>query len=123
MSDQPSPDIPLPSGWARNVRTAVLHVISPARYAIVALRDWAVNGISARVRVTADSDRLKQEIQLFHQESLGRHLRPTAQPTDRPARRPGPPAGLYSAAGRESFSVASRCPCGPRSLRCPPGPP
>ena len=58
------PDIPLPSGWARNVKSAVLHVISLAHYAIVAARGWAANSINARVRLTAENDQLKQETQL-----------------------------------------------------------
>ena len=64
MSDQSLPDIPLPSGWAKNVRSAVLHVISLAHYAIVAARGWAANSINARVRLTAENDQLKQETQL-----------------------------------------------------------
>ena len=42
MSDQPLPDIALPSGWAKNVKTAVLHVISLAHYAIVSARGWSL---------------------------------------------------------------------------------
>ena len=64
MSDQSPPGLSLPSGWAKNVRSAVLHVISLAHYAIVAARGWAANSINARVRLTAENDQLKQETQL-----------------------------------------------------------
>ena len=59
MPDQTSPDVPLPSGWAQNVKSAVLHVISLAHFAIVAARGWAANSINARVRLSSDNDRLK----------------------------------------------------------------
>ena len=68
MSDQSFPDIPVPSGWARNVKSAVLQVISLAHYAIVAARGWAANSINARVRLTAENDQLKQETQLLREE-------------------------------------------------------
>ena len=68
MPDQALPDIPLPSGWAKNVKSAVLQVISLAHYAIVAARGWAANSITARVRLAADNDRLKQETQLLREE-------------------------------------------------------
>ena len=38
MCEPNAPDIPLPSGWAKNVKSTVLHVISLAYYAIVAAR-------------------------------------------------------------------------------------
>ena len=56
MSDHPLPNIPVPSGWAENVKSAVLHVISLAHYAIVAAHGWAANSINARVRLAADND-------------------------------------------------------------------
>ena len=61
MSDQSLPDIPLPFGWAKNVGSAVLHVIFLAHYAIAAARGWVANSINARVRLTAENDKLKQE--------------------------------------------------------------
>ena len=43
LSDQSPPDLFLPCGWAKNVKSAVLHVISLAHFAIVAARGWAAN--------------------------------------------------------------------------------
>ena len=68
MSDQALPDIPLPSGWAQNVKSAVLHAISLAQFAIACARGWAANSINARVRLAADNDRLKQDNQLLREE-------------------------------------------------------
>ena len=36
-----TPDVPIVSSWPKSVRSAVLHVISMAHYAIVAARGWA----------------------------------------------------------------------------------
>jgi len=51
MCDPSLSDVPLPSGWASNVRSAVLHVISLAQYAMVTVRGWAANSLNARVRL------------------------------------------------------------------------
>ena len=61
MCDPSLPDVSLPSGWASNVKTAVLHVISLAQYARVTARGWAANSLNARVRLTADNNQFKQE--------------------------------------------------------------
>ena len=68
MPDQALPDIPLPSGWAKNVKSAVLHVVSPTHYAIVAARGWAANSINVRVRLSSDNDQLNQDNQLLREE-------------------------------------------------------
>ena len=57
MCDQDISDIPFPSGWAKNVRSAILHVISLAHYAITCARGWAANSINARVRLNAEPPR------------------------------------------------------------------
>ncbi len=53
--------IPLPRGWSRNVKSAVLHVIALAQYAATYTRGWAVNGRIARLRLKAENDQLLQE--------------------------------------------------------------
>jgi len=68
LCDQSLADTPLPSAWDKNVKSAVLHVISLAYYAIAAARGWAANSINARVRLASDNDQLKQKIQLFREE-------------------------------------------------------
>ena len=50
MCDQPISDILLPAGWAKNVKSAVLHVISLAHFDIVATRGWAANSIKPEGR-------------------------------------------------------------------------
>jgi len=94
LSDQALPDIPVPSGWAKNVKSAVLHVISLAHYTIACARDWAANSINARVRLAADNDRLKQDNQLLREElrikdtrlaKIDPRRRPYYPPTERMA--------------------------------------
>ncbi len=55
------PRIPLPAGWPRHARSAMLHVISLAQFALAYTRGWAVNCQVARVRLKAENDRLKQQ--------------------------------------------------------------
>jgi len=68
LRDESLPNIPLPSGWAKNVKSAVLHVVSLAHHAITCARGWAANSINARVRLAGDNDRLKREAQLLREE-------------------------------------------------------
>ena len=89
MRDHSSPDIPLPSGWPKCVRSAVIHVISLAHYAIVAARGWAANSVNARVRLAAENDRLNEEIQLLHEELRIKDVRfAKIDPRRRPYYRP-----------------------------------
>jgi len=94
VCDQVLSDIPLPSGWPENVKSAVLYVISLAHYAITCARGWAANSINARVRLAAKSDRLLQEVELLHEQirirdarmaRLDPHRRPHYTATERMA--------------------------------------
>ena len=44
-----SAGIPLPRGWPRRVKSAMLNVIALAQYAAAYTRSWAINGRIARV--------------------------------------------------------------------------
>jgi hypothetical protein len=48
--------IPLPKGWPRRVRSAVIHSISLAHYSLTATRSWAANSLNARVRLKQEND-------------------------------------------------------------------
>ena len=94
MCDQAPSDIPLPAGWPRCVQAAAIYVMSLAHYAITCARGWAANSINARVRLAAENDRLKQEIQLLREEiriknarmaKIGPRRRPYYPPTERMA--------------------------------------
>ena len=45
--------IPLPAGWSQHARSATLHVISLAQFALAYTRGWAVNSRVTRVRLKA----------------------------------------------------------------------
>ena len=62
------PRIPLPKGWQGCVKSAVLDVIALAHYAIVYARAWAADSINARVRLSAEKDRLQEECALLREE-------------------------------------------------------
>ena len=50
MTQKRAPRIPLPKGWTRHVRSAVVHVVSLAQYAAVYTRSSAVDSMNGRVR-------------------------------------------------------------------------
>ena len=60
--------IPLPKGWKKHVRSAVLHVISLAQYSAIYTRGWAADSSNKRVRLKAELDRANQEIALLREE-------------------------------------------------------
>jgi len=62
------PEIPLPRGWPGRVKSAMLHIISLAKFALAYTRGWAVNSPVARVRLKADNERLRQQIALLTEE-------------------------------------------------------
>jgi putative transposase len=62
------PRIDLPKSWQGCVRSAVLHAIALAHYAIVTARARAADSINARVRFAAENDRLHEECALLCEE-------------------------------------------------------
>jgi transcriptional regulator with XRE-family HTH domain len=62
------PRIDLPKGWQGCVKSAVLHAIALAHYAIVYARAWAADSINARVRLAAENDRLHEACALLREE-------------------------------------------------------
>ena len=68
MSDDFAPESPAVSVWPKSVRSVVLHVPSMARYAMAAARGWAANSINARVRLAAQNNGLRQEVELLREE-------------------------------------------------------
>jgi len=56
LHDRRRPPIPLPKGWHRHVRSAVLHVLSLAQFAVAYTSGWAVNSIHARIRLKTEAE-------------------------------------------------------------------
>jgi putative transposase len=62
------PEIPLPCGWPGCVKSAMLHIISLAQFALAYTRGWAVKSPVARVRLKAENERLRQQLALLTEE-------------------------------------------------------
>jgi len=84
--------LPLPRGWPRRVRSAVIQVISLARTSLALTHGWASESMNAQLRRQTEDDRLRQEIQLLREEirikdarmeQLDAHKRPHYPPTAR----------------------------------------
>ncbi len=57
--------IPLPKGWPRSIRSAVIHAISLAQFSLTHTRSWAANNWNARIRLKQENDRLRQEMAIL----------------------------------------------------------
>jgi len=87
-----SHSLPLPRGWPRRVRSAVVQVISLARTSLALTQGWASESMNGQLRRRAEGDRLQSEIQLLREEirikdvrmeQLEAHRRPHYPPTER----------------------------------------
>jgi len=83
MRQKHAPNVPLPKHWNKHVKSAILHVISLAQYATAYTRSWAADSRNARVRLTAERDRLEQELALLREEIRIRDARMTRLPAHR----------------------------------------
>ena len=86
----PQPRIALPKGWNVSVRSAVIHAIALANYAMVYTRSWAANSVNERVRLKAENGRLKTELALRVEQQRITDVRMALIP---PHRRPQYPPG------------------------------
>src|SRR2546425_12606095 len=87
-----SHSLPLPRGWPRRVRSAVIQVISLARTSLALSQGWASESMNPELRQQAEEDRLQQEVQLLREEirikdarmeQIEAHRRPHYPPTAR----------------------------------------
>src|SRR3989475_3208818 len=87
-----SHSLPLPRGWPRRVRSAVVQVISLAQTSLALTQGWASESMNRQLRRRAEGDSLQQEIQLIREEirikdarmeQLEAHRRPHYPPIQR----------------------------------------
>jgi len=87
-------DIPLPKAWPKNVKVAMINIISLAHAAITFSRSWCADSPLKRVQLAGELNQAKQEIALVREEKRikdGRtarippHHRPFYPPTERMA--------------------------------------
>ena len=62
------PEIPLPRSWDTHVKSAILHIVALAQYALTYSRSWAADSTNQRVRLKAENDRMMQEVALLREE-------------------------------------------------------
>ncbi len=63
-----APKIALPKGWNDNVKSAMLHVISLARFGMAYAHGWAANSVNSRIRLKAKCERLQQQVAQLAEE-------------------------------------------------------
>lgn len=63
------PEIPLPKGWGADVKSATIHIIALAQYALTYSRSWAADNSHQRIRLKAECDPLQQEVTLLREET------------------------------------------------------
>ena len=68
LANPQPPLLHLPKGWQDCVKSAALHAIALAHYAIVYARAWAADSINARVRLAAENNRLYEACALLREE-------------------------------------------------------
>ena len=61
------PQIPLPKGWNKFVKSGMIHVFALAQYALIYSRSWAADSSNQRVRLKAENNRLEQELAAFRE--------------------------------------------------------
>jgi len=72
--------VPLPAGWPKRVRSAVIHAMSLAAATLTATRGWAATKLSSRVRLISQYERLEQEVALLEEENRLKDARLTRVP-------------------------------------------
>ena len=58
----------LPRGWPRRIRSAAVHAVSLADFALTAALGWAAQSLNPRLRLRAELERLRNEIPLLREE-------------------------------------------------------
>ena len=62
------PKLALPRNWHQSVKSAYICAVALARAALVETRSWCVNSPIARVRLSAENERLDSEVALLREE-------------------------------------------------------
>ncbi len=100
------PRFSLPKSWPRHVKSAVLHTISLAHYAIVRARGRAAGSAGSQERFSAEYERLRDECALLREEMRIKDLR-MAQipPHKRPRYRPGERMAILELRAARGWSI------------------
>ncbi len=80
-----APKLPLPRGWNRRAKSAILHILALSNYTFTALLARAAQSKNRQVRLQGQIDRRDREIALLHEELRIKNARMDRIP---PHRRP-----------------------------------
>lgn len=69
MASPAAPAVPLPRDWNDSTKSAVLHAVSLARFALTHVRGWCANSRVARVRLVAERDAALSEVVALAEET------------------------------------------------------
>ncbi len=58
----------LPRGWPRGLRSAAVHAVSIAEFALTTALGWAAQSLNPRLRLRAELERLRNEVLLLREE-------------------------------------------------------
>ena len=95
-----------PKSWPAAVRSAMLHVISLAKYAAVYTRSWAADSPNARVRLRAERDRSQEDAALLREEMRIKDARMTRIPSQhRPYYTPAERLAILEVRAARGWSV------------------
>jgi hypothetical protein len=120
--DRREPTVPLPKGWPRVAKSAIVHAVALAHFVVAHVRGWCVDSPLRRVRLAGECERLRSEVAMLREELRIKDTR-LPRATDRAASEvPGAPRreapreeGRRREAGRRSPRRTS-----PSSRRSPP---
>jgi transposase InsO family protein/transposase-like protein len=98
---------PLPRNWPASVKSATLHVISLAQFALANVRGWAANCPNARIRLAAENERLKTELALrIEQERIKDARMSSIPPQQRPHYPPTERLAILELKAARNWSLA-----------------
>jgi transposase InsO family protein len=83
MSPSSSQTIPLPKGWSRHVRSAIVHAVSMATIAFTHALARVANNPDAQIRAQVEIDRLQREVDLLLEEARIKDARMERLPAQR----------------------------------------
>jgi hypothetical protein len=76
------PRLTIPRNWSASIQAAMLQVIALAQYSLAYSRSWATNSLNERLRLTAKTDQLQQEVALLREEIRIKDLTPSEADRD-----------------------------------------
>jgi hypothetical protein len=77
------PRLTIPRNWTASIQAAMLQVIALAQYSLAYSRSWATNSPNDRIRLTAKTDQLHQEVAFLREEIRIKDLRMATIPAPR----------------------------------------